>query len=62
MGISHPAINTRDIALFLPFRKTLRTKSMIPLPTLVNRLMARSVGYVFEDPVRVLFVTKISVR
>ncbi|KZT19388.1 hypothetical protein NEOLEDRAFT_1183427 [Neolentinus lepideus HHB14362 ss-1] len=50
IGTSHPAIDTRDVALFLPFRQTLRSKKMISLPTLVDRLMARNIGAGYEDP------------
>lgn len=53
MGISHPAIDTRDTSLFLPFRRSLRYKAnvMIPLVTLVNQLMARNIGLHGEHPV-----------
>lgn len=53
MGLSHPAIDTRDTALFLPFRRSLRYKSnvMVPLVTLVNQLMARNIGLHGEHPV-----------
>ncbi|THH32323.1 hypothetical protein EUX98_g1852 [Antrodiella citrinella] len=46
MGLSHPAIDTRDTALFLPFRKSLKSKSsaLIPLATLMHRLMNRQIG------------------
>ncbi|TFK57483.1 hypothetical protein OE88DRAFT_139281 [Heliocybe sulcata] len=50
IGTSHPAIDTRDVALFLPFRQTLRSKKMLTLPTLVDRLMARNIGAAYEDP------------
>ncbi|EPQ60966.1 nucleotide-binding protein [Gloeophyllum trabeum ATCC 11539] len=50
MGTSHPAIDTRDVALFLPFRQTLRAKKMVPLSTLVDRLMRRNIGTGLEDP------------
>jgi RNA exonuclease 4 len=52
MGFSHPAIDTRDTALFLPFRKTLKAKKLVPLPDLVRYFMARKMGGSFEDPVR----------
>lgn len=53
LGLSHPAIDTRDIASFVPFRKSLGYKSsqMIPLKILVNKLMGRDIGYGYEHPV-----------
>lgn len=53
MGLSHPAIDTRDSALFLPFRRTLRHKpnNMIPLATLMNQFMGRTIGQHGEVPV-----------
>ncbi|KAH8100513.1 hypothetical protein BXZ70DRAFT_907203 [Cristinia sonorae] len=46
MGLSHPAIDTRDAALFLPFRKSLKYKPhvIIPLATLMQLLMNRQIG------------------
>ncbi|TCD70078.1 hypothetical protein EIP91_005060 [Steccherinum ochraceum] len=46
MELSHPAIDTRDTALFLPFRKSLKYKShaVVPLNTLVLKLMNRQIG------------------
>ncbi|GJE87771.1 exonuclease domain-containing protein [Phanerochaete sordida] len=46
MGLSHPAIDTRDTALFLPFRRSLRYRSnaQVPLVVLVNQFMARNIG------------------
>ena len=54
MGLSHPAIDTRDVALFMPFRRSLRSRPnvMIPLMTLVERFMGRHVGLHGDDPVR----------
>ncbi|KAK7694396.1 hypothetical protein QCA50_001582 [Cerrena zonata] len=45
-GISHPALETRDTALFMPFRKSLKVKPsfMVPLETLVQRLMGHYIG------------------
>ena len=44
--MSHPAIDTRDIALFLPFRRSLRVRPnvQVPLVTLVNSFMGRNIG------------------
>ncbi|KAI0786055.1 hypothetical protein C8Q75DRAFT_808837 [Abortiporus biennis] len=46
LGLTHPAIDTRDAALFMPFRKTLQSRSsnIIPLATLMQYLMNRSIG------------------
>ena len=54
MGLSHPAIDTRDAALFLPFRRSLRYRSnvQVPLVTLVNRFMGRNIGLHGDIPVR----------
>ncbi|KAI0728598.1 hypothetical protein C8Q72DRAFT_364994 [Fomitopsis betulina] len=55
MGLSHPAIDTRDVALFMPFRRSLRSRPhvMIPLMTLVNRLMGRHIGLHGDDPIEI---------
>ncbi|EPS99111.1 hypothetical protein FOMPIDRAFT_1124880 [Fomitopsis schrenkii] len=55
MGLSHPAIDTRDVALFMPFRRSLRYRPnvMIPLTTLVNRFMGRHVGLHGDDPIEI---------
>ncbi|KAF7794705.1 hypothetical protein EIP86_005843 [Pleurotus ostreatoroseus] len=52
MGLSHPAIDTRDVALFLPFRRSLRVRAnqQVPLVTLVNQLMGRNYGMHGEYP------------
>ncbi|KAI0322287.1 hypothetical protein OF83DRAFT_1049658 [Amylostereum chailletii] len=49
MGIPHPAIDTRDVAIFLPFRRSLRATQMPPLPVLVNRLMGRNMALQQRD-------------
>lgn len=55
LGISHPAIDTRDIASFVPFRKSLGYKcsQVVPLKVLVNKFMGRDIGYGYEHPVSV---------
>ncbi|PCH33405.1 hypothetical protein WOLCODRAFT_147504 [Wolfiporia cocos MD-104 SS10] len=52
LGLAHPAIDTRDLALFMPFRRSLGCKpsTMIPLVTLVNRFMGRNIGLYGEIP------------
>jgi len=50
LGLSHPTIDTRDIALFMPFRVALaRPNDIIGLPTLVWNLMRRKVQAGFLD-------------
>ncbi|KAI0076253.1 hypothetical protein K474DRAFT_1283001 [Panus rudis PR-1116 ss-1] len=46
MGLCHPAIDTRDVALFMPFRKSLKFRSnvQVPLATLVRQLMGHHIG------------------
>ncbi|KAI0932515.1 hypothetical protein AcW2_001121 [Taiwanofungus camphoratus] len=52
MGLSHPAIDTRDVALFMAFRRSLRSRAnvILPLVTLVNRFMGRNIGLHGELP------------
>lgn len=63
MGLSHPAIDTRDIALFLPFRRSLRVRAnqMIPMITLVTQLLGRNIGLHGEHPVRIQYTFAIHV-
>ncbi|KAI0001941.1 hypothetical protein BJV77DRAFT_26497 [Russula vinacea] len=43
LGIPHPAVNTRDVALYQPFRNALRTPNqLVRLPTLTFHLMGRN--------------------
>jgi RNA exonuclease 4 len=51
LGLSHAALLTRDLALFRPFRKKLRSRSVISLSTLVHLFMGRNVGMDYENPV-----------
>ncbi|KAH9947678.1 hypothetical protein B0H21DRAFT_737576 [Amylocystis lapponica] len=53
MGLQHPAIDTRDIALFMPFRRTLKSKPnvMLSLATLVGKFMGRKIGQRGDVPV-----------
>ena len=45
LGIPHPAVNTRDVALYQPFKNTLRgsANQVIGLQTLMWHLMRRRV-------------------
>ena len=54
MGLAHPAINTRDTALFMSFRRTLgyRPSAVVPLVTLVKHFMGRDIGEHGDIPVR----------
>ncbi|KAF8922272.1 hypothetical protein CPB85DRAFT_35856 [Mucidula mucida] len=51
LGISHPAIETRDLALFLPLRERLKQRSIVDLSTLMHYFMGRNVGLHYEDSV-----------
>ncbi|KAH9853140.1 hypothetical protein C2E23DRAFT_885120 [Lenzites betulinus] len=53
MNLSHAAINTRDTALFMSFRRTLNQKPnvMIPLQTLIKHFMGRDIGQNGDIPV-----------
>ncbi|KAI0824078.1 hypothetical protein BC628DRAFT_439964 [Trametes gibbosa] len=53
INLSHPAINTRDTALFMSFRRTLNQKPnvVIPLQTLVKHFMGRDIGQNGDIPV-----------
>ena len=53
LDLSHPAIDTRDTALFMPFRKSLnvRPSHMVALATLIHRLMGYYIGLQGEVPV-----------
>ncbi|KAI0252647.1 hypothetical protein BJV78DRAFT_1200112 [Lactifluus subvellereus] len=49
--ISHPTVDTRDVAAFVPFRRGLGCGSATPpLQVLVHRLMGRSMGLGYEHP------------
>ncbi|KAA1468546.1 hypothetical protein DENSPDRAFT_814893 [Dentipellis sp. KUC8613] len=50
IGVPHPAADTRDVALFLPFRQSLGSRGALPLEVLVNRLMGRNIGHNYEHP------------
>ncbi|KAF9650071.1 hypothetical protein BDM02DRAFT_3155049 [Thelephora ganbajun] len=43
LGLPHPAVATRDVALYRPFRTTLRSNHVIGLQTLMWHLMNRQV-------------------
>jgi len=49
--LSHPALNTRDLALFRPLRKKLHSLSVIDLSILVHTFGGRKIGLDYEDSV-----------
>ncbi|KAF8078271.1 hypothetical protein FPV67DRAFT_1403782 [Lyophyllum atratum] len=49
LGLSHSALYTRDLALFKPLRKKLKSRCAVSLPTLVHLYMGRTVGMGYED-------------
>ncbi|KDQ20682.1 hypothetical protein BOTBODRAFT_100412 [Botryobasidium botryosum FD-172 SS1] len=52
LGITHPASDTRDVALFLPFRQAIRMPNqVIGLQTLVWTLMRRVIQEEHQDSV-----------
>ncbi|EJD04298.1 uncharacterized protein FOMMEDRAFT_28031 [Fomitiporia mediterranea MF3/22] len=50
LGITHPAIHTRDVALYLPFHRSIRSSTVTPLKSLVSHLMRRKIGRSHEHP------------
>ncbi|KAL1748487.1 nucleotide-binding protein FRT1 [Schizophyllum fasciatum] len=50
LGIVHPAKDTRDAALYLPFRTTLRTQHLVGLQTLNYRLLGLRCSEPYVDP------------
>ncbi|KAG8892419.1 hypothetical protein FRC00_012105 [Tulasnella sp. 408] len=52
LGISHPAVDTRDVGLYFPFRDALSTPNdVIGLPTLVWHLMTRKIRKDYIDSI-----------
>ncbi|KAG8893543.1 hypothetical protein FRC01_013530, partial [Tulasnella sp. 417] len=50
LGLPHPAVDTRDVSLYLPFRNTLkRPNEILGLPTLVFLLLKRMIQEKFVD-------------
>ncbi|KAI4527421.1 nucleotide-binding protein FRT1 [Schizophyllum commune Tattone D] len=50
LGVAHPAKDTRDTALYLPFRTTLRTQQQVGLQTLNYRLLGLRCSEPYVDP------------
>lgn len=58
LGIPHPAVSTRDVALYVPFRNALRLPNQnIGLQTLTWQLMSRRIQDGHQNPVSDLHVT-----
>ncbi|KAH9921986.1 uncharacterized protein BXZ73DRAFT_21737, partial [Epithele typhae] len=53
MRLAHPAISTRDTALFMSFRRSLgyKPRHVVPLPELVKRFMGHDIGLHGDVPV-----------
>src|ERR1700761_1530399 len=52
LGLRHLALDTRDVALFLPLRRALNNgNSILPLPLLVSSFMQRSIRGRHQEPV-----------
>ncbi|CAE6433380.1 unnamed protein product [Rhizoctonia solani] len=49
LGLSHPAIDTRDVALYLPFRDDMNQSNLPKLPTLVRKFMQRHIQCSLPD-------------
>ncbi|KAK7058300.1 hypothetical protein VNI00_001931 [Paramarasmius palmivorus] len=49
MGLSHPAIKTRDLALFIPLRRKLKARKVVELNVLVEVYMGRNLEMMYED-------------
>jgi RNA exonuclease 4 len=55
MGIPHPTIDTRDLALFRPLRKKLKSRFIVELPALFRVFAGRNMGHGYLDSVRNAF-------
>lgn len=51
MGLTHPAIDTRDMALYRPLRKRLKSRFIVDLPTLMRWFLGKEIGGVYENSV-----------
>ncbi|KAJ3536204.1 hypothetical protein NMY22_g6138 [Coprinellus aureogranulatus] len=49
VDLTHPAINTRDMALYRPLRKRLKSKCIVDLPTLMSWFLAKEIGGGYEN-------------
>ncbi|KZT40116.1 hypothetical protein SISSUDRAFT_1019342 [Sistotremastrum suecicum HHB10207 ss-3] len=51
LGLQHPAVDTRDTALFLPLRRSIGSINEIPsLANLVGRFLRRRLGFGYQHP------------
>lgn len=62
LGIPHPAITTRDVALYQPFRNALQATQVVGLQTLMWKLMRRRVQQTHLCPVCGSLVRRYSCR
>ncbi|KLO20515.1 hypothetical protein SCHPADRAFT_912094 [Schizopora paradoxa] len=51
LGLVHSTLRTRDVALFLPFHRTMKCFTVTPLRHLVTHLMRRKIGFGSENPI-----------
>ncbi|TEB39337.1 hypothetical protein FA13DRAFT_1785585 [Coprinellus micaceus] len=49
MGLTHPAIDTRDMALYRPLRRRLKSRFIVDLSTLVRWFLGREIGGGYEN-------------
>lgn len=56
LGIPHPAVNTRDVGLYMPFRNALKSLNLVRLPTLTFHLMGRRCQEGQQNPVRPIII------
>ncbi|KAF9270497.1 hypothetical protein L218DRAFT_38820 [Marasmius fiardii PR-910] len=49
LGLPHSALKTRDLALFLPLRRKLKSHTIVALKALIHAYMGRQVGMGYED-------------
>jgi hypothetical protein len=55
LGLPHPAVNTRDVALYLPFRNSLNSGNHVPgLQTLAQRFLGRNCQQGHIEPVSII--------
>jgi hypothetical protein len=60
LGIPHPAVNTRDVALYQPFRNALKLPNQsVRLPTLTFHFMGRRGQEGQQNPVRLLYILRL---
>ncbi|KAF9014986.1 hypothetical protein BDQ17DRAFT_1294436 [Cyathus striatus] len=53
LGLKHPAIHTRDLALYRPLRRKLQSNVVVELDTLVHIYMGRNLGLDYENSLEI---------